>query len=104
MTSAQTLILIFALIAANLPFMTRRILFIGPIASSADARKPLVWCLIELVSLYLLTGALAAWFESSNHGGIYQQGWQFYAITACLFVVFAYPGFVARYLWHRRRS
>ena len=35
-------------------------------------------------------------------GDIHKQNWEFYAINASLFVVFAYPGFVYRYLWRRR--
>jgi hypothetical protein len=31
-------------------------------------------------------------------GQIAPQAWQFYAITATLFVTFAFPGFVYRYL------
>jgi hypothetical protein len=29
------------------------------------------------------------------------QGWQFYATTGALFIVFAFPGFVWRYLWRK---
>jgi len=35
-------------------------------------------------------------------GDIQHQDWEFYAVNASLFVVFAYPGFVYRYLWRRR--
>jgi hypothetical protein len=42
--------------------------------------------------------------ESRAYGGIYPQGWGFYAVTFCLFIVFAYPGFVLRYLWKRHRD
>ena len=101
MTAAQTLIVILALAVANLPFATRRIFFLGP-APAAGADKALAWRLAELVVLYLLLGAAAALFESHSYGSIYPQGWQFYAVTACLFIVFAYPGCVVRYLWHRR--
>jgi hypothetical protein len=31
------------------------------------------------------------------------QGWEFYAVTAALFVTFAFPGFVWRYLVKHRR-
>ncbi len=30
------------------------------------------------------------------------QGWEFYAITAALFLTFAFPGFVYRYLYRRK--
>ena len=34
-------------------------------------------------------------------GQIAAQGWEFYAITAALFLTFAFPGFVWRYLLRR---
>ena len=103
MTAAQILIVVLALIAANLPFATRRIFFVGP-RPAEGADKSLIWRVAELLVLYLLTGTLAALFESRSYGAVYAQGWQFYAITACLFIVLAYPGFVARYLWHKRKG
>lgn len=102
MTAAQTLIVVLALAAANLPFATRRIFFIGPVPV-AGADKSLPWRLVELLVLYLLVGVAAAFFESRGYGGVYPQDWQFYAVTICLFIVFAYPGFVVRYLWQRRK-
>jgi hypothetical protein len=107
MNAAQILIVILALVAANLPFATRRIFFVGPISSvgpDKPADKSLAWRLAELIVLYLLLGAAAAMFESRSYGSVYAQDWQFYAITFCLFIVFAYPGFVLRYLWHRRKG
>lgn len=100
MTAAQTLLVIAALVAANLPFLTQRS-FAGIPCRKTD--KPFWLRLIELLFFYLLLGALAAWSESSAYGGIYAQGWEFYAITSCLFLVLAYPGFVFRYLWQRRK-
>ena len=35
-------------------------------------------------------------------GQIAPQGWEFYAITGTMFVTLAFPGFVYRYLLHRR--
>jgi len=29
------------------------------------------------------------------------QGWEFFAVTGCLFIVLAYPGFVMRYMRKR---
>lgn len=100
MTAAQLLLVIAALCAANLPFLTQRA-FLGLPVLKRD--KPLWLRLIELLSLYLILGGLSLWAESSAYGGIYAQGWQFYAITLCLLFVFAYPGFVYRYLWQRRK-
>ena len=102
MTYAQTLVLLVALMAANLPFVTRRVFFFLPAAGGAD--KALVWRLLELIALYFVVGGLALFFESRAYGGAYPQGWEFYAVTFCLFVVFAYPGFVLRYLWRFRQN
>ena len=110
MTAAQTLIVVLALLAANLPFATRRIFFFGPkpVQASGDdsnlGDKSLAWRLLELIVLYLLVGMTALLFESRAYGSAYPQGWQFYAVTACLFIVFAYPGFLMRYLWHQRKG
>jgi hypothetical protein len=58
--------------------------------------------LLELFVLYFVVGALARLLES-RIGSVFTQTWEFYAITGCLFVVLAFPGFVARYL-HKRRA
>lgn len=101
MTAAHTLIVVLALAAANLPFATRRIFFVGP---APDGDKSFGWRLAELIALYFVVGGIAGWFEARAYGGVYAQDWQFYAITACLFIVFAYPGYAIRYLWHRGKG
>jgi hypothetical protein len=100
MTAAQVLLVIAALITANLPFLCQHS-FAGIPCRKTD--KPFWLRLLELLFLYLILGALAAWFENSAYGAVYAQSWEFYAITFCLFLVFAYPGFVYRYLWQRRK-
>jgi hypothetical protein len=32
-------------------------------------------------------------------GQLAPQDWEFYAVTRCLFLVFAFPGFVYKVLW-----
>jgi hypothetical protein len=102
MTYAQTLIVMVALLAANLPFITRRVFFFFPTNAGDD--KALIWRVLELIVLYFAVGGIALFFESRSYGGAYPQGWEFYAVTFCLFVVFAYPGFVLRYLWRFRQN
>ncbi len=51
--------------------------------------------------LYFVVGGLALLLER-RAGQIAPQGWEFYAITATLFVTLAFPGFVYRYLLRRR--
>ena len=56
--------------------------------------------LAELVLCYFLVGGLALLLER-RAGQIAAQGWEFYAITAALFLTLAFPGFVYRYLLRR---
>lgn len=93
-------LLAIAVAAANLPFLTRRIFFIA--APRGHGEKALAWRLLELVVLYFGVGLLARFLEAQAHGTAYPQNWEFYAVTLCLFVVFAFPGFVYRYLWRAR--
>ena len=51
--------------------------------------------------MHFIVGGIGVLLENKL-GDIHSQKWEFYAITAALFVVFAYPGFVYRYLWRRR--
>jgi hypothetical protein len=90
-------LVLLALLAANLPFVNHRLLVLGP----RRQPKALAWRLLELVLLYLLVGGIGLALER-HAGQIAPQGWAFYAITGTLFVTLAFPGFVYRYLVHRR--
>lgn len=97
-TSAPIAVLILlALLAANLPFVNQRIFCLGP----QRAPKPLWWRLMELVVLYFVVGGVGLALEK-HAGQIAPQGWEFYAVTATMFVTLAFPGFVYRYLMHRK--
>lgn len=98
MNFSTTLLLILAFVAANLPFLVERIFFVKRPASGS---KNVAWRLLELVVLFFVVGGIALLLESKL-GDIHRQNWEFYAVNASLFVVFAYPGFVYRYLWRRR--
>ena len=98
MNFSTTLLLIIAFIAANLPFLVERILFVK---RPASGHKGFAWRLLELVMLFFVVGAIA-WALESNFGNVHKQNWEFYAVNASLFAVFAYPGFVYRYLWRQR--
>lgn len=91
------LLLAIALIAANLPFLFERLFFVKLLASG----KHLGWRLLELVVLYFLVGGIGLLLEKKG-GEIHPQNWEFYAITASLFLVFAFPGFIYRYLWRKK--
>lgn len=86
-------LLVLALLAANLPFINHRILLLGPVRDP----KSLAWRLLELVLLYFVVGAIGLLLEK-NAGQIAPQGWEFYAITGTMFATLAFPGFVYRYL------
>ena len=92
------ILILLAFIAANLPFLTQRLMSVFPLTSG----KNLAWRLGELVVWYFLVGGLGMWMEKSV-GQISPQGWEFYAVTGTLFVTLAFPGFVYRYLVRRGR-
>ncbi|MEY3215855.1 MAG: hypothetical protein RLZZ280_232 [Pseudomonadota bacterium] len=97
-TSSQIVaLLLLALVAANVPFINQRLFLLGPQRLS----KPLAWRLAELVVLYFVVGGVGLAME--NHAGqIAPQGWEFYAVTGTMFLTLAFPGFVYRYLMHRK--
>lgn len=96
-TASIWLVILVAFVAANLPFvLDRAVLGVWQRPTS----KPLVVRLAELGVFYLLVGALGLALEQ-RLGRIAPQGWEFYAITATLFVTLAFPGFVWRYLARR---
>jgi hypothetical protein len=95
-TAAVWLVLLVAVIAANLPFFNERVLLVGPRLAS----KPLAWRLVELLLMAALTLGLGMALEA-RLGQRQSQGWEFYAAGLCLFITFAFPGFVWRYLRKR---
>lgn len=86
-----------AVLAANLPFLTQRLL--GVLALPRPKSLPLR--LAELVVLYFAVGGVALLLER-RFGQVAPQGWEFYAVTGALFVTLAFPGFVWRYLLRHR--
>ncbi|MEQ4617976.1 MAG: DUF2818 family protein [Corticimicrobacter sp.] len=101
---AVWLLLALALVAANLPFLTERVLAVATWKQQGrPAVKPLWVRMAEILLLYVVIGAVGFAFEG-NLGNRFRQGWEFYAITLCLFLVMAYPGFVYRYLFRKRKA
>ena len=111
---AAWLVVAISVAAANLPFLTERVFGLVPLKSSTASNgtagdgtssastgrprtKSLPLRLLELIVLYFVVGFLARMLES-RIGGVFAQNWEFYAITGCLFLVLAFPGFVLRYL------
>lgn len=95
MNGAVIVLLGIAMVAANLPFVLERIFFVLPINTS---RKAFGWRLLELMLLYAVVGLVGYLLEQKIEPTQHQD-WEFYAVTGCMFVVMAFPGFVYRYLW-----
>lgn len=97
-SAAAWLVLLVAVVGANLPFANERLFIVGP----RLAPKAIGWRLVELVAMWLAT--LAIGFALESHVGQGQpQGWEFFAAMGFLFLTFAFPGFVWRYLRRQGR-
>lgn len=96
-TASVWLVVLLALLAANLPFLSNRLLAVFPLGQP----KLLAVRLAEMVFWYVVVGGVGLFLEQ-RAGQIAPQGWEFYAITATLFITFAFPGFVYRYLFKHR--
>lgn len=99
MNTTQVIILLMAFVAANVTWFSEKIFFVIPVPKSD---KNLGWSLLEIVTLYFVVGGIFLLAENKVMGQISPQHWEFYATTACLFLVFSFPGFVYRYLWRRK--
>jgi Protein of unknown function (DUF2818) len=97
------LLIAVALLLANLPFFNESLFGFIPLGAGKPgaARTKHAWVrILELIVLYFIVGALAYALES-RIGNVFAQTWEFYAITGCLFIVLAFPGFILRYLRKR---
>lgn len=93
---ASWLVIAIAIAAANLPFFNEKVLALVPVRWR-KAAKPLYIRLLEMIALYFVVGAIGFALEA-NIGTRFPQTWEFYAISACLFLVLGFPGFILRYL------
>jgi Protein of unknown function (DUF2818) len=91
------LVIALALVAANLPFISQRLLTVVRLANG----KNLAVRLAELIVMYFIVGGIGLMLEK-RLGQIAPQGWEFYAVTGTLFITLAFPGFVWRYLLKHR--
>lgn len=94
----QTIILLLAFIAANLPWLSNKLLYAVSLKSNV---KSLAWCLLELIVFYFIVGAIGIYAEYITLGQVSTQGWEFYTVTFSLFLVLAFPGFIYRVLWKK---
>ena len=96
-TASVWLVLLLALLLANLPFLSNRLFTIIRLTTG----KNLAMRLGELLVSYFIAGGVGMLLEQ-RAGQIAPQGWEFYAITGALFITFAFPGFTYRYLFKHR--
>lgn len=87
------IVLLAGLVSANLPFVSQRFLLFIPIAKKKNPGL----ALLELLIWLALVLAFGIYLEA-RQGNVFTKGWEFYAISVCLFLVAAFPGFVWRYL------
>lgn len=112
--ASSWLVILLALAGANLPFFNDKVFAVIPVkaalhsgAPSASRRaggaphKTFLVRLMEMAVLYFVVGGVAVLLEG-RIGTVFPQAWEFYAISACLFIVLAFPGFVLRYLYKPR--
>jgi len=90
---AISLLIVLALILANLPWLMRDRVFL--FVSRSD--KPFWLGLIEWLVYYALAMALARFVEWRVMGNLSEQGWEFWTTTFFLFAIFSFPGFIFRY-------
>ena len=98
MQASVTTLLFVAILAANWPFVSQRL--VGVIRLK---NKHFGWRFFELLVLFVVVGLLARVLEAQQMP-VQPQHWQFYVATFALFLVFAFPGFVFRYFWKKRTS
>ena len=96
-------LILLALVAANLPWFSDRLFWYFRPAGGKRFRH----YLLEWVVMLLLMAVFALAIEYRLQGNIHKQSWEFYVATFCIFLVFAFPGFLYRYqirpLLERRR-
>ena len=90
---AVSLVLVAALIAANLPFVNERLFVLGP-------RREVKSVALRVLELLVYAGAVALLGRAieSNLGQASPVRWEFVAVWLCVFLTLAFPGFVWRYL------
>ena len=94
-TVAVWLLIFLAVAAANLPFISERVLATVPVKSWL--KKPGWIVVAELLGLYVVMGLIGYGFETALVNP-FPRGWEFYVTALCIFLVLGFPGFIYRYL------
>lgn len=97
MGDSPAILLVLAFVAANLPFLSPRILVVGP----RKRGNALGWEFtgLLLMAALVIAGGMA-WEQFIGQRS--PQPWEFYAGFAGLFVTLGFPGFVWRHLRRQR--
>lgn len=90
---AVWLLLVTAVVLANLPFIMNNRLFL----LIKVPHKSIVVNFIEWFSYFALTGLFAYLLENKTMGHVAPQEWEFYVTVFFMFMIFAFPGFIYRY-------
>lgn len=90
------MLLLAWLVLANLPWINDRAFVVF---KQKNNRKAGWLRFVEVVVLYFIGLFIAMALETQYTGEIYQQDWEFFVTTFCLFAVFAVPGMVYRHQW-----
>lgn len=93
-TALVWVLLLLALIAANLPWLSERVFFVF---TPKHGSKGPGLRLLEWLVLYFLVGFIALGLELKLTGAHHAQTWEFYVINFFVFLVLALPGFIYRY-------
>jgi len=88
------LIILSALLFANLPWLTSNFLIF-----IKKPKKNNFLVLLELIVFYFIFGIFLLFIEGQALGNTHDQDWEFYAVTFCLFIVFSFPGFIYKVIW-----
>ncbi|MEM2161088.1 MAG: DUF2818 family protein, partial [Candidatus Nitrosotenuis sp.] len=91
----HNVLLLLMLVLANTSCLTQRVLFLY---QPKNLPKSIYWCLLELVAYYFVFLAITFYAERLTLGQGIVQGWEFYSVTASVFIVSAFPGFVYKFL------
>jgi hypothetical protein len=100
-SAAVWLLILLAVVTANLPFMNERLFAVLPVKHFSGGMKPFWVRVLELLFWYGVMGVLGMILERMI-GNVFVQRWEFYVTALTLFVVLAFPGFVVRYLLKRQ--
>lgn len=99
---AFAVLIILMLVAANIPFVSERVLGVFPWRPRREGKGKSFWLrFLEVLVFYGIVVVIGFAFEAQL-GNRFRQTWEFYAVTLAIFLVCAYPGFVWRYLMRRR--